>query len=264
VSREGKSILDNEGFVALRKRLGGERAVSFQFYDLPRSAPTSYQVWLLASSFAKVGDVLGVDTPPALLPPLGTLIEHLTVAGAVSWVDDRGWHLRAVTPFPGSTMLASETAGLLDVQSSALGMSILLPSLSRAREQANRVKSASNLRQIGLGAMIYANDNKGRFPDDLGTLHASGDLTLEVFVNPRTNTTLPPGLKGDAAKRWLNEEADYVYVGKGKKHTAGPDEVLAYERPGTVDEGINILFADGHVEFMLLPQATQVIEKGKQ
>ena len=47
----------------------------------------------------------------------------------------------------------------------ALLISILLPSLNRAREQANRIKCASNLRQIGQAIMIYANENKnGPFP----------------------------------------------------------------------------------------------------
>ncbi|MCE9552071.1 MAG: DUF1559 domain-containing protein [Planctomycetes bacterium] len=46
----------------------------------------------------------------------------------------------------------------------ALLISILLPSLNRARETANRVKCASNLRQIGQGLMLYANENKGSFP----------------------------------------------------------------------------------------------------
>src|SRR3954467_1270579 len=36
--------------------------------------------------------------------------------------------------------------------------SILLPSLNRAREMANRVKCASNLRQVGMGVVMYAND----------------------------------------------------------------------------------------------------------
>jgi prepilin-type N-terminal cleavage/methylation domain-containing protein/prepilin-type processing-associated H-X9-DG protein len=46
----------------------------------------------------------------------------------------------------------------------ALLISILLPSLNRAREQANRIKCASNLRQIGQAIQIYANENKGAFP----------------------------------------------------------------------------------------------------
>jgi len=43
----------------------------------------------------------------------------------------------------------------------ALLISILLPSLSRAREQAKGVKCASNLRQLGSAVLIYANANKG-------------------------------------------------------------------------------------------------------
>jgi prepilin-type N-terminal cleavage/methylation domain-containing protein/prepilin-type processing-associated H-X9-DG protein len=46
----------------------------------------------------------------------------------------------------------------------ALLISILLPSLNRARETANRVKCASNMRQIGQAIMLYSNENKGNYP----------------------------------------------------------------------------------------------------
>jgi type II secretory pathway pseudopilin PulG len=43
----------------------------------------------------------------------------------------------------------------------ALLISILLPSLSRARQQAAAVKCASNLRSLGQQVMLYASNNKG-------------------------------------------------------------------------------------------------------
>ena len=46
----------------------------------------------------------------------------------------------------------------------ALLISILLPSLNRARETANRVKCASNLRQIGTALMMYGNENRQQWP----------------------------------------------------------------------------------------------------
>jgi prepilin-type N-terminal cleavage/methylation domain-containing protein len=51
----------------------------------------------------------------------------------------------------------------------ALLISILLPSLSRARQQANLVSCLSNLRQIGQTLQLYTNDNKGFLPFGEGT-----------------------------------------------------------------------------------------------
>src|SRR5215213_4341661 len=56
-------------------------------------------------------------------------------------------------------------------------VSIMLPSLNRAREQANRVKCASNLRQIGQGVMMYANNHGGQCPDTFEQLLVDQDLS---------------------------------------------------------------------------------------
>ncbi len=41
---------------------------------------------------------------------------------------------------------------------------ILLPALSRARESGRRTQCASNLKQIGLGFIMYSNENNEAFP----------------------------------------------------------------------------------------------------
>ncbi|MDB5305072.1 MAG: hypothetical protein JWM97_2621, partial [Phycisphaerales bacterium] len=46
----------------------------------------------------------------------------------------------------------------------ALLISILLPALNRARENARQVKCLSNVRQISMAMIMYANENRGRFP----------------------------------------------------------------------------------------------------
>ena len=46
----------------------------------------------------------------------------------------------------------------------ALLLAILMPSLRRARAQAQQVKCASNLHSLGLGVNMYANDNNNRLP----------------------------------------------------------------------------------------------------
>jgi prepilin-type N-terminal cleavage/methylation domain-containing protein/prepilin-type processing-associated H-X9-DG protein len=46
----------------------------------------------------------------------------------------------------------------------AVLVSILLPSLNRAREAANQTKCLSNLRQLGMAFVMYLNENRGAFP----------------------------------------------------------------------------------------------------
>lgn len=47
----------------------------------------------------------------------------------------------------------------------AVLIGILLPSLSKAKEAANRSVCASNLRQIGVAIVMYANDHRGDLPE---------------------------------------------------------------------------------------------------
>jgi hypothetical protein len=267
-SRGGKGLADNKDFAALRQRLlagagNNAKAASVGFVDLPTTAPSSYQTWLAISSMARFGDLFGVESPALLFPTMHVLMQHLTPAGSVSWADETGWHLRGVSPFPGSVAFASDSGGMMDAQSTAMIVSVLLPSLNRAREQANRVKSASNLRQIAIGVQMYANDNKGRFPPDFAALAKHGALEPDVFINPRGGNSLPAGLEGDALAAWANSSSDYVYAGAGKNWRTPADVILAYEKPDEMRDGINIAFVDGRVHFVPMEKAKQMIRAGR-
>jgi prepilin-type N-terminal cleavage/methylation domain-containing protein/prepilin-type processing-associated H-X9-DG protein len=58
----------------------------------------------------------------------------------------------------------------------ALLVAILMPALSRARDQAKKVQCASNLRNIGQSMFIYAGQNKGKLPQHLGGSNWLWDL----------------------------------------------------------------------------------------
>jgi len=79
----------------------------------------------------------------------------------------------------------------------ALLISILLPSLNRARETANRVKCASNLRQIGQAILLYSNDNRGAYPRTV-----AGANNGQVFAT-QTQEVATWGSKTDGSDPFL-------------------------------------------------------------
>src|SRR5258708_7079920 len=71
----------------------------------------------------------------------------------------------------------------------ALLISILLPALNKAREQANAIKCASNMRQIYTYTMMYVQENKNQLPipptvnDTLGATLAMYPLAFFMTGN---------------------------------------------------------------------------------
>jgi prepilin-type processing-associated H-X9-DG protein len=80
------------------------------------------------------------------------------------------------------------------------GMVFSAGGLLRARETANRVKCASNLRMIGQAMMLYANENKGNYPrtiynlDDSVVTQYTGVDAKDPFGKdgPKANDTTAP------------------------------------------------------------------------
>jgi prepilin-type processing-associated H-X9-DG protein len=267
VSRKGPSILENEEFIAVQKRVGGEGAAGVQFSDLAREAPVNYAGWVALSRIVGIGDLFGIKSPIVVLPPLSRIMANIGPAGSASWADESGVHVKSVCPFPGSTVLSTDPISAYMSAAPALSLSILLPSLSKAREAANRVKSGSNLRQIGQGCLLYANENNGKMPPDLGSL-VKEELTPEVFVSPLGHQQVPrevATMTPEQKAAWINEHSDYVYLGKGKMNNLPADQPVAYEKfENGHGQGISILFGDGHVEFESMPEAQRIIATNKE
>jgi prepilin-type N-terminal cleavage/methylation domain-containing protein/prepilin-type processing-associated H-X9-DG protein len=53
----------------------------------------------------------------------------------------------------------------------AVLISVLLPALAKAREEGNRIKCLSNMRQIGMAFQSYLHENKLHFPDPASANH---------------------------------------------------------------------------------------------
>ena len=64
----------------------------------------------------------------------------------------------------------------------AILISLLMPALSRAREQARGVQCGSNMRQCMLAYLMYVNENKGRMPNLEASLNSAQYPDDPVFI----------------------------------------------------------------------------------
>src|SRR6476646_5638693 len=81
----------------------------------------------------------------------------------------------------------------------AVLIAILMPALGRAREQGNRIKCLSNMRQIGMAFQSYMNENKLHFPDPAAANHADAWVCWNPNWYPRDDNTQPPRTLEDSA-----------------------------------------------------------------
>jgi prepilin-type processing-associated H-X9-DG protein len=113
--------------------------------------------------------------------------------------------------------------------------------------------SASNLRCIGQAILLYTNDHRGEYPDSFQTILLNEDVTSAVFVSPARSET---PAKGPTTQAIANQMAagghlSYIYLGRGLSgNTVKPNTIVAYEMIPHAGGGTNVLFGDGHVEWV--------------
>lgn len=102
---------------------------------------------------------------------------------------------------------------------------MLLPALSKAKQKAQSTKCINNLKQIGLGTTLYADDNDSKFHH---MLDASGNASApnhgQWTRNPRTETLLSPN---DSLAYW-----GVAYI----KHFGGTKQIFRCPAAKVVDE----------------------------
>ncbi len=160
---------------------------------------------------------------------------------------------------------------------------ILLPVLSRARESARKTQCMSNIKKIGMGLIMYANENSETFPSD--TAYSAGSPAMrglnilydtyisdnKVFncpsdatVTSATNAGMSVSTIG-GTEAFTSTQCSYGYD-RAHRQADDADVALAADRPPATPSatansanhnarGQNIVYVDGHVEFIISPLA---------
>ncbi len=160
---------------------------------------------------------------------------------------------------------------------------ILLPVLSRARESARKTQCMSNVKQIGMGLIMYANENSESFPSDsaysgsspamrglnlLYDTYVSDSRVFNCTSDATVTTALNSGMSASTSggtEAFTSTQCSYGY---DRAHTQANDAdvALVADRPPATTSptastanhngrGQNVVYIDGHVEFVNSPLA---------
>ena len=103
-------------------------------------------------------------------------------------------------------------------------LSLLLPGLFSAREEALKTETASNLRQVGIALYAHAKNNNGTLPATLNELNTEGYIDDTSVLSSADGTPFT-----------YSQASQDLY-------SLTSDAVLAYDDPDNI-----YLYADGHV-----------------
>ena len=122
----------------------------------------------------------------------------------------------------------------VDVQTVDSLIRDLAPFLQQAREQARRRACMNNLKSIGLGLLMYADDRNDQLPPD-----------LEFATIGKYLASQPKVLRCPATR-----QNGYVYRGAALTVAHIPSMITAYDKKGNHQGGRNAVFLDGHAEWV--------------
>ncbi|MEM7682688.1 MAG: hypothetical protein AAF288_12085 [Planctomycetota bacterium] len=125
-------------------------------------------------------------------------------------------HVTSVANTPVDSLIGLNAGPLAAVAPLGAMTGVMLPALGAARETARQVEDLSDLRQIGLGVALYANDHRGDLPDNLAQvdeyMNGFQPRNPVIYVKPAENIDQVRDAAGTILAYTLSDHGDTAAV----------------------------------------------------
>jgi len=267
-----QDLLHSPDFLAAVKRLGTPNCLSFDYCNIPDTAPGAYDSF--PSEEKQIHDAmksLGLDLPAIELPAIDQLRPNLSTAFSASWSDEKGTYARSVSPFPGSMLLLGDPQQMKVVVTGLSElMSVAIPAIKQERDRARQLRTMNSVQQLTIGLINYAQQHQQNYPPDLGSLLSDGEFgasDIKLFVSDQTQipNEISTGTKQQQAA-WVNEHTEYKLLMPGKPVqpaaplTTSEIPVLIRKDYKQATGWVAVGFADGHCEVRTPDKLQEVLQ----
>jgi len=239
------SLLDNKSFKesVIAKMPNGE-AFSVSYFDASRLAKKGYGMTSMFTS-ALANAARSPSNPDrvigSLIPNYASFTSGIAPSGMVTYWDGDD----LCTYYTGDeSALVQLSAGLgmiADIQGlviPAIVGSAIVPAIGAAQERANELNSATQVRSIAQGIIIYSGNNQDRFPESMAQMIDQGLIEQGLLESP-FGPSVDDG--PDYAIRVGVDFENYIF---DARCVIAIDRALVFLE----SEHIPVAFADAHVE----------------
>ncbi len=183
---------------------------------------------------------------PAALPSAANISRHMFASIHVSYLEDEIVISEGYGPFGGSDdiLAAGGVCGIM--------AAMLVPALSRARGEAQKVACVSNLHRLGISLLMYENSTGKKIPQGQTSGEIFRMLEEEGYLHSRETLNCPANPVDEVD--FGDPEGVGYYIDPGlPSEDVNPMRAVAADRtPWDLNhgDGVNVLFADSHVRFV--------------
>lgn len=242
--KRDSSIVDHPAFRSVvLDQMPDEGAVSVYFTDSPRMAAKGYGMTNLLTS-ALANAARSPEHPDrvegSLMPSYHEFIADIAPMGGISMWEGDDLVSRYSADRSMLVQIASGLGTISDLQGlmiPAFAAGATLPALGQARERANQLKSATQLRTIVQGLIVYGSNNNDQPPASVDVLIEQRILTEDIFVSPQ-------GSAWDGGPDYTVRLTEDAVSSFNARYIVGIDRA-AYVNGDWI---VNVAFADAHVE----------------
>lgn len=144
-------------------------------------------------------------------------------------------------------------------------VALLLPSLGAARRSAKQMANTTQARGTGLAMEVYAQNNKGRYPERVSQLVEDGYVLPQYLIAADSDVIVPSDFENRSQQEqneWIDQNSSFKLMAGGEKSGGIDNEkIIGYMEHGG-GKGVSVARGDGRASYEQVEDLPELFGEG--